>query len=200
MPGHGRPPGGSRHDGFDQLPEAEKRRVREALEKVWSRPEVIEARDRAMKANEDFRDAIRLALHSIDPEAAKIMERVRPPDHFDPRQMPKLPPTDSDEFPKVVLQRMGLEFIGYMRPERREEAKRVHERVIAMPHLKEAFQRLQDSRGEERVQALQALRDLYRQEVGRQFQWSRERRGEGGEPPKGPPGPPRDREPPQQEN
>ncbi|HYF34384.1 MAG TPA: hypothetical protein VD994_03760 [Prosthecobacter sp.] len=191
MSGFSRPPG-SRHDGFDQLPEAEKRRVREALDKVWVRPEVIQARDRAMKANEDFRDAIRVALQSIDPEAVKIMDRVRPPDHFDPRQMPKLPPAESEDFPRVALQRMGMEFVGFVRPDRREEAKGVHERVIALPQLKEAYTKLQNSTGEARVQALKCLRDLYREEIGKQFQIRDHRGPEGGDH-KGPPGPPPER-------
>lgn len=175
MPGYGRPPG--RNDGFDQLPEAEKKRVREALDKVWGRPEVIEARDRSMKANEDFRDAIRAALVAIDPEVVKIMDRVRPPDHFDPRQMPKLPPADSNEFPRVALQRLGMELVGFARPERREETKRMHERVIALPAIKTAFGKVETTSGEERIQAMQKLRDIYRAEIGREFQLARERRG-----------------------
>jgi hypothetical protein len=189
MPGFGRSPG-SRHDGFDQLPEADKRRVREALDKVWSRPEVIQARDRAMKANEDFRDAIRAALEAIDPEAVRIMDRVRPPDHFDPREMPKLPPTDSEDFPRIALQRMGMEFIGFARPERREDARRMSERIIALPQIQEAYAKVQQTRGEARIQAMQKLREMYREEISREFQKARERRGDEGSDHKPPPGPP----------
>lgn len=174
LPGFGRPPG--RNDGFDKLPEDEKKRVREALDKVWSRPEVIEARDVAMKANEDFRDAIRNALKAIDPEVIDMMDRVRPPDHFDVRQMPKLPPADSNEFPRVALERMGLELLAYARPERREEAKKLHERIVAMPHIQEAIAKVQNTRGEDRIQAMQALRESYRDEVTKEFKAARERR------------------------
>ena len=174
IPGFGRPPG--RNDGFDKLPEFEKKRVREALDKVWSRPEVLEARDRAMKANEDFRDAVRAALKAIDPEAVAIMDRVRPPDHFDPRQLPKLPPPESDDFPRIALERMGLELQAYARPERREELKRVHERILALPRLKEAISQVQSAQGEARIAAIQTLRDIYRDEVGKEFQAARERR------------------------
>jgi hypothetical protein len=52
MPGMGKGP--PRFDGFDKLSEAELQKVRTAFEKAWQRPEVIESRDKAMKANEEI--------------------------------------------------------------------------------------------------------------------------------------------------
>jgi hypothetical protein len=176
MPGFGKSPG--RHDGFDQLPEPEKKRVRAALDKVWTRPEVLAARDRAMKANEDFRDAMRDALKAIDPEVVTIMERIRPPEqHFDPRKLPPLPPPDSNEFPRVVLQRMGLELWGYARPDRREDTKKLHDRIVASPPLREAVTKVLATQGEARNAAMQNLRQVYRDEVNKEFQAARDRRG-----------------------
>lgn len=174
MPGFGRPP--MRNDGFEKLPETEKKRVREAFEKVWSRPEVIEARDKSMRANEEMRDVIREALTKIDPEAAAILARVEPKDHFDPRQLPKLPPPESAEFPKAILARMGMEMMAFSRPERHEEARKFHERVIALPQVRAALVRLESTAGEERIQAMQKLREVYREAVGQEFKAARERR------------------------
>lgn len=184
----GRPP--MRGDGFDKLPEVEKKRVREALDKVWSRPEVIEAKDKAMRANEEMRDTIREALTKIDPEAAAILAKIEPKDHFDPRSLPKLPATDSPEFPKIMVQRLGMELLSFSRPERREETRKLHDRVMNYPRVLEALAKLEGSTGEERVQAVQKLREVYREAVGKEFQAARERREkEGNGPPSSPPQP-----------
>lgn len=181
FPGMGRPP--MRSDGFDKLPEPEKQKVRAALDKVWCRPEVMEARDRVMKANEDFRDAIRVALQAIDPEAARIVERIRPPDHFDPRKLPQLPPPDSADFPRAALKRLEMEMMAFAKPERHTETQKLHERVIATPEVKEAFSTLENSRGEARIDAMQKLRERYRATALQEFKRAREARGPGGERP-----------------
>ncbi|WP_346333666.1 hypothetical protein [Prosthecobacter sp. SYSU 5D2] len=175
MPGYGgRPP--MRHDGFDKLPEEEKKRVREALDKVWSRPEVIAAKDKAMRANEEMRDTIRESLGKIDPGAAAILARIEPKDHFDPRDLPRLPPPDSAEFPDIMVKRLGMELISFSRPERREDTRKLHERVMAQPQVAEAVARVVSTTGEERIQAVQKLRELYREAVGREFHAAREKR------------------------
>lgn len=192
MPGFGgRPP--MRHDAFDKLPEADKKRVREALDKVWSRPEVIEAKDKAMRANEEMRDTIRAALAKIDPEAAAILAKTEPKDQFDPRNLPRLPATDSPEFPRIMVQRMGMELLTFARPERREGTRQLHERVISLPAVQEALNKVEGSQGEERILAVQKLRDVYRAAVMKEFQAARERAKEGG-----PPGPPPSPTPPPQ--
>ncbi|WP_208300234.1 hypothetical protein [Prosthecobacter fusiformis] len=177
----GRPP--MRHDGFDKLPEEEKKRVREALDKVWSRPEVIAAKDKAMRANEEMRDTIRESLAKIDPDAAAILARIEPKDHFDPRDLPKLPPSDSPEFPQMMVKRMGMELLSFSRPERREETRQLHDRVMAQPQVAEAVSRVVGTTGEERIQAVQKLREAYREAVGKEFQAARERRAAEGAPP-----------------
>lgn len=179
MPGFGgRPP--RRNDGFDKLPEEDKKRVREALDKVWGRPEVIQAKDKAMRANEEMRDTVRDSLKKIDPEAAAILERIEPKDHFDPRQLPKLPPADSVEFPEVLVRRLGMELVSFSRPERREETRKLHERVMQLPPVKEAVAEVQNTLGDSRSLAAQKLRNIYREEVAREFQAMRSKRGDEG--------------------
>ncbi len=189
MPGYGRPPMHS--DSFDKLPEEEKKRFRAAFDKVWSRPEVIEARDRSMRANEELRDTIRATLAKIDPDVVAILDRVQPKDQFDPRQLPKLPPADSADFPRVLVQRLGMEMLVFSKPERREETRKFHERIILQPQVKEAISRLESTTGEERLLAMQKLREVYREAVGAEFRAARERReaeGKGGEKPGDRPG------------
>jgi hypothetical protein len=177
IPGFGgRPP--KRNDGFDKLPEEDKKRVREALDKVWGRPEVIQAKDKAMRANEEMRDTVRESLKKIDPEAATILERMEPKDHFDPRQLPKLPPADSAEFPEVLVRRLGMELISFSRPDRREETRKLHERVMTLPSVKAAVAEVENSQGESRSQAAQKLRNIYREEVAKEFQAARVKRAD----------------------
>lgn len=171
--GFGRPP---RHDGFDKLPEAERRKVREALDRVWNRPEVIAARDEAMRANDAMRRVIREALQKTDPEAAAILARLEPREGFDPSKLPPLPPPEASEFPEAVVARMASELQAFSRPERREETRQMHERVMAQPALREAYEHLKTREGEARIEALHALRKAYREAIGAEFQAARERR------------------------
>lgn len=176
MPGgYGRPP--MRSDGFDKLPEEERKRVRAALDIVWSRPEVIEARDKAMKANEEMRDIIRQSLEKTDPAAAAILAKIEPKDHFDPRQIPPLPATDSTEFPIAMVKRLGMEMLAFARPDRREETKKFHDRIMTQPAVQEALRLVETTRGEERIQSVQKLRTSYREAAMKEFQTLREKRG-----------------------
>lgn len=174
MPGFGRPP--MRSEEFDKLPEADKKRVREALDKVWGRPEVIEARDHAMRVNEELRDTIRNSLEKIDPEAAKILAKIEPKNHFDPRQMPPMPATDSEEYPRAMVMRLGMEMLAFAKPDRREETKKFHERIMTGAPVQEALHEMETRRGEERIQAAQKLRQVYREAALREFQKLREKR------------------------
>ena len=180
--GFGRPP---RHDGFDKLPEPERRKVRDALDRVWNRPEVIAARDEAMRANDTMRRVIREALQKTDPEAAAILARLEPREGFDPSKLPPLPPPEAPYFPEAVVARMASELQAFSRPERREETRQMHERVMAQPALREAFDLLKTREGEARIEALHALRKTYREAIGAEFQAARERRAasEGAKPP-----------------
>lgn len=179
FPGFGRPP--MRHDGFDKLPEADRQKVRDALDKVWNLPEVIAARDEAMLANEKMRDAIRENLKKHHPEAAEIVARTEPREPFDPRHLPPLPPSDAEDFPSALVERMGSELVAFARPERREETRIMHLRIMEKTELREALALLKKTRGEERIQAMHALRKAYREAVGAEFHAARERRAAAGE-------------------
>lgn len=170
---------------YDRLPEEDKKRIREAMDRVWGRPEVIEARERTMKAHADLRDTIRASLEKSDPEVAALLKKIEPEDGYDPRQLPPMPPVDSEEFPKAVAMRLGLEIMMFSRPERKEATRQFHEKIMASPAMQSALQALQASKGEARIQAAQDLRRTYRESAMQEFQKLRSAKGAGetGKPP-----------------
>jgi hypothetical protein len=173
MPGMGKPP--MRYDGFEKLSEEERAKVRAAFEKAWQRPEVIESRDKAMQANEDMREKLRVAVQEIDPEVAKILEKVKPPFPMDQRGLPEMPKPDSPEFARMAAIRLGAEMLSMSRPERREETRRFHDRIIQLPRVKEALAKLEQMPAAERLEGLKKLREVYREVTGEEFRKLREK-------------------------
>lgn len=172
MPGMGKSRG---FDGFDKLSEDERAKVRAAFDKAWQRPEVIESRDHAMKANEEMREKLRKAVQEIDPEVAKILEKVKPPFPLDQNGLPEMPKPESPEFGRMAALRLGAEMLSMARPERREETRRFHDRIMQLPRVKEAFSKLEQLPPEQRLEAFKKLRDTYREVVGQEFTKMRER-------------------------
>ncbi len=181
---------------FKGLPEAERQRVRQAFEKAWQDPEVNAARDRLSKANEDFRLALHNALKKTDPEAAKILERVRPPGGFPGG--PRMPDVNDPAFAENSVARLGGDLQMWHRMDRREEDSRpMHERVMGATPVREALERLKSAPAEQRPEAWKQLREAYLSEAKSEFSkafgrlpWERNRDRDGRRPPGGPgPGP-----------
>jgi len=176
MPGKGRPHGG--FDGFEKLSEEEKQKVRAAFEKAWQRPEVIASRDKALRANEEMRHTLHTALKEIDPEVVGILEKIKPQFPMDQRGLPEMPKPESPEFARMAAIRLGAELLSISRPERREETKRFHDRLLQLPAVKEALARLAELPPEQRMEAFRKLRDTYREAAGQEFMKFRERGGD----------------------
>lgn len=173
--GLGRP--SMRSQEYEKLPEEERKQIREALDRVWSRPEVMAAREKAMKAHGELRQTIRKELEKTDPKAAAILAKIEPLLREESADSPTpLPALNSEDYPRQMLARFGREMMIFSKPERQEDAKRFHERISAMPVMQEAVKKAQAVRGEERIQAIQRLRVLYRETVMHEFQALRERR------------------------
>jgi len=168
MPGGGGKPQRG-FDGFEKLAEAEKVKVRAAFDKAWQRPEVIESRDLAMKANEDMRQTLHTALKEIDPEVVAILEKIKPPFPMDQRGLPELPKPDSPEFGRMAGIRLGAEMMTVSKPERREETRQFHERIMQLPRMREALGKLEQMPPEQRLEAFRKLRDTYREVAGQEF-------------------------------
>lgn len=197
MPGLGGKPS-MRYDGFEKLSEEEKSKVRAAFEKAWQRPEVIEARDKAMRANEEMRNTLHAALKDIDPQVVAILEKIKPPFPMDPRGLPEMPKPESPEFGRMAVARIGAEMMSVARPERREDTRRFHDRIMQMPRIKDELAKLEQMPPGEKMEGFKHFRDVYRQVAGEEFMKLRQkfeglREGGGG----GPGGPGGFRRPPE---
>ncbi len=176
MPGMG---GRSRgYEGFDKLSEEERAKVRAAFSKAWQRPDVIAARDKAMQASEEMRGKLRKAVKEIDPEVAKILEKVKPPFPTDSKGLPEMPKPDSPEFARMAGVRLGAEMMAMSRPERRDDTRRFHERIMQLPRVKEALAKLEQLPPTERMEGFKKLRDVYREITGEEFRKAREKSAE----------------------
>ena len=202
MPGGGFFPRGGDHDrmeGFRELPEEERQKVRAAFEKVWNDPEVIAARDQLMKANEEYRQKLHAALEKADPDVVKILEKAKPPG-------PRMPDPADPEFAKKAVQRLAMEiqFWAQQQPgggdRRGEFVMRIHERLMAVAAVREALQQLEKADPAHRIEAWNHLRDTYQAAAKTEFPRAGNREGHRREgPPENKPGPPPVPQPPQQD-
>lgn len=156
-------------EGFERLPEEEKKRLRAAIDKAWKLPAVQEAKDRYLKASEDFRTTMRQTLKEVDPDVVKILEKLRPPQPMDPRVLPKLPPPTDNAFAKVALERLGVELMTFVKPENREKVRAIHLRVMETPEVAAAAAALLAAPPEKRIEALGKLREVYRQTISKEL-------------------------------
>lgn len=175
--------------GFEKLSEEERKLMREAFEKAWKDPKVVEARDQALRANENVRRVLHDAISKEDPKVAALLEKMKPPFETDDRGFPILPRPDSPDFVKVANARLGAEMMSMAKPGKQEDTRRFHERIMQLPRMKEAMAALETTPPAERLEALRNIRDLYRQLVGEEFARLRKLREEGGDPNR-PPKPP----------
>lgn len=161
----GRGPG---HEGseFNKLSEPEKKKVREALEAAWKTPEVEAARERVMKANDDFRNTMRAAVEKTDPEAAKILEKIRPPTPWDLiKDRVRLPRPEDPKFVEAAIGRLGMELLNVSKPEHRDAARKLHERVMKHPDVAAAVEKMKNAAGEARMTAFKELGEEYKKQV-----------------------------------
>lgn len=178
----GRGPG---HDSdFAKLSEPEKKKVRDAMEAAWKTAEVEAARERLMKANEDFRNTMRAAVEKVDPEAAKIMEKIRPPTPWDLiKDRVRLPRPDDPKFVEAAIGRLGMELYTLSKPEHRDAARKLHERVMKEPGIVAAVEKMKNAAGEARMAAFKELAEVYKQQVEKEIKEIRSRTGNPPPPP-----------------
>lgn len=168
-------------EGFERLSEDHKRRVREALATAWGRPEVTDARDRLMEANEVMRRVIHEALLEIDPEIAKILASMKEHEGMGGRGgPPRLPPVESPDFPAAAIKRLEMEMLVFSPPERKEQTRELLARVLAKPAVQEAVTRLKGASIADRMKVMEELRKLYREVVSEEFKALRARHSETG--------------------
>lgn len=185
---HGKPPrgpggprfgmgGGMRESGWDQLNEDEKKKLREAIDKVWDTAEVTASRDKIMKATEEMRTTLRTALEKSDPDAAKIMAKVKTPFPWPShRGPPPMPNPEDPNFPRMATMRLGFEMLSIAKPEQREAMRHLHERLVELPSVKDAAAKLEAAPISGRMEAFKMLRETYQKEREREIAEYRARR------------------------
>ena len=177
-------------DAFKQLPEEERARVRIAFEKAWNKPDVMQARDRLMKANEEYREALHHALEEADSGVVQILEKVKVPMQGGGPSAGRLPDPNDPEFSKKVVTRLGEDLQNWARNEKRDlPAGRLHERVINAPAVRDLVKQLEAAtEPQRRLEIAGKLREAYlagwRAEFGqpREGQPRREGPPDGGKP------------------
>lgn len=179
-PRYGFPGGGS----SDSLSEEEKKKLREAVERVWNDAEIVAARERIMKANEDLRAALRTALEKKDPDVVKILEKVKNVMPWDQhRGPPRLPRPEDPNFPRMATARLGMEMMFMAKPEQRDAFRHLHERIIALPAVKEAIAKIETTPVEGRWEAFKSLREMYKKECEKAVQEYKAKHAEGAKEP-----------------
>lgn len=155
--------------GFDKLSEEERLLLREAFSKAWTSPDVAAARDDALKATERSRRVLHEVMRKSDPKVAAILDKMKPPYPVDERGLPELPPPDSPDFARIATERLGAEMMSVARPGRHDETRRLHERVMQLPSMKESFVTMEKASPTERIESLRKIRELYRKLVGEEL-------------------------------
>jgi uncharacterized membrane protein len=163
------PFGRPRNDAWEKLSEEDKSSIRRAFESAWEQPAVTEARDRAMRANAEMREALMNAIEKIDPHAHKLIQTVRPEIPSMPMGMgmpkPQLPRTDDPDFPRAAINRLRMEMMGYAKPEHREAAEKLHLKVMLLPAVVTANEALIKASPEARMEAFKRLHEVYKTAV-----------------------------------
>lgn len=171
----GRPPMPMGGQEFEKLPEEERKRVREALAKAWGHEDVHAARDQVIRANEELRETIRKVLIEIDPHVVEVLEKIRPSDdHKGPGFGQPLDPK-SPNFTRQVADRLGRELQAFSRPDRHEETRQFHEKIMTLPPMVDAFERLKKLPPEKREEAVSRIREVYRQVASGEMKKMREK-------------------------
>lgn len=165
--------------GFEKLSEEERKQMRDAFEKAWKEPKVVEARDQALRANENVRRVLHETMSRNDPKVAALLDKMKPPYEIDDRGFPILPRPDSPDFVKIAQARLGAEMMSIAKPGKQEDGHRFHDRIMQLPRMKEAMSKLETMPPADRLDALRKIRELYRKLVGEEFSRFRKLREEG---------------------
>lgn len=170
--------------GWDQLTDEEKKTLRDAIEKVWDKPEVAASREKIMKAMGEMRTTLRTALEQTDPQAAKVLEKVKTPFPWPThRGAPPMPRPEDPNFARQATMRLGFEMMSAGKPEQREALRHLHERLMQLPSVKAAVEKLEAAPVGERIEAFKAVRDAYQKEREREFAEFRARHRDAPSPP-----------------
>ncbi len=181
--------GSGDYDYLKNLSEPDRVKVRDAFQQAWTSAQVIQAREKLSKANDEYRQALEQALKAANPEVPQILETARQSSRGGERSisMAQMPAVDDPEFVRKGLQRLGMELQMWARTEHRDgPTMKLHERILMHPTIREAVQRLESSESAQRLEVWGKLRDAYMAEARNEFSQDRHGRGKDGGPGSGP--------------
>jgi hypothetical protein len=167
---------GSR-EGWDKLSEDDRRSIRHAFESAWEVPAVAAARDRAMHANTEMRDALMAAIKAIDPHAHGLLQQLRPEMPSLPMGMmkPPMPRPEDPDFPQSAINRLRMEMMGFVKPEHRDAAGKLHDKVMHSPEIVAATDALKKAEPSARMDAYKKLHETYKQAMEKAVSDSRKK-------------------------
>ena len=156
-----------RSEGFKQLSESERQKVRAAFDKVWNRADVAAAREKLNKANEEYRQTMQNALREADPEVSKILEKVNPWVPTGGPMLGRTPDPNDPEFANKILARLNLWVQEVVKPDHFEGGPpKLHELALQNEQVKAAWATLQQAQSaQERISAYHHLREVYQSTV-----------------------------------
>lgn len=205
---------GDHGDSFRHLSEEDRQKVRNAFEKAWKNPQVIQAREQLMKANDQYREALHQALTEVDPEVTKILDKMKTDGPQGGHRMNgPMPDVADPEFAHKMVQRLVSDLQGWAqgpgpgdrgpgergegvrgdRMERHEpspQMMRIHERLMQVPAVTAALKELEQSEPGHKMEAWKHLRDAYQAAAKMEIAKLREGARLSEPPPSGSPPPP----------
>lgn len=69
--------GGSRSKWFDGVPEADRAKLHQLREMVKDDPAVRAANEKRKRANDEYHEALRVAILKLDPSVAPVLDQIR---------------------------------------------------------------------------------------------------------------------------
>ena len=165
----------SHGSGFKNLSEEERTKVREALQKVWSDPEVVAARHELQQASESYRETMRNALKNVDPEIQPILQKMMmtPRGHGPGSGHGGNVPSGREwgdpnqpGFARLTVKRVSMEIADRMEPELRGAFDEAHKQVIATEEFQTAIKNVEETTDfRKKFEEARKLRDVYRKEL-----------------------------------
>jgi hypothetical protein len=137
---------------LEKLSEADRKRVRTALDQAFKDPEVEASRERWRKAGDELKSKLRRSLQNIDPEVVKLLEAARPP----------LPKPEDPDFTSKIIDRLISDLQQTVKAEHREELRVMHQKILGDPQIAAAVTKLNTLPVAERIAAARALAANYR--------------------------------------
>jgi hypothetical protein len=77
----------------------------------------------------------------------------------------KLPRPEDPKFVEAAVGRLSMELYGWTKPEHRGAAKKLHERVMGLPSVTAAVEKLKQAPTAEKMTAFKALGEEYKKQV-----------------------------------